>query len=54
MALKRYRIGEHFFQYEEGKQPEGAVLADVQEKAAEPRNKARRPANKRIAPKKKE
>ena len=54
MALKRYRVGDFTFQYEEGTQPEGAIPVDVEEKAAAPTNKARRVTNKRAATKKKE
>lgn len=39
--------------YEEGEQPEGYVLCDVQAKGYEPKNKARKPTTKR-APRKKE
>ena len=51
MALKRFKLGPFFYQFEEGKEPEGAVLAEVQEKAAEPQNKARRATNKARTPK---
>ena len=48
--LKRYIINGKEFQYEEGKQPEGA--AEVRPvKAAEPLNKAVRPANKKAVKK---
>ena len=55
MMLKRYKIGRYTYQFEEGIQPEGAVEVGKQEpvaleaKAAEPMNKARKPANKRKA-----
>lgn len=43
--LKRYIVNGMEFQYEEGEQPAGAV--EVQpKKAAEPQNKAVKPANK--------
>lgn len=49
--LKRYKVGRYTFQFEEGEQPAGAVevkpVVAVEEKAAaEPMNKARKPANK--------
>jgi len=45
--LKEYIINGKTFQYEEGKQPEGAVeYKPKKEKAAEPSNKAVKPANK--------
>ena len=34
------------FQYEEGTQPEGYVLADEKPKAKKPANKAKKPADK--------
>ena len=37
------------YQFEEGEQPEGYVLADVQPKGAKVPNKATRPANKRAS-----
>lgn len=37
----------HSYQYEEGQEPEGAVLVEAKKgKAAEPANKAVKPANK--------
>lgn len=51
MALKIYRIGERLYQYEEGQQPEGAVLYEKKATAA---NKAKKPVNKKVAPKTKE
>ena len=48
--LKRYIINGKEFQYEEGEQPEGAVEVR-QVKAAEPLNKAVRPANKKAVKK---
>lgn len=50
-VLKIYRYGGYTYQFEEGTQPEGAV--EVKEKAAEPLNKAVKPANKTKAVKKK-
>lgn len=37
------------YQYEEGAQPEGYVLAEVQAKGAVVPNKAKRPANKKAS-----
>lgn len=48
--LKDYLVNGRQFQYEEGKQPEGAVEI---KKAVEPSNKAAKPANKRRAVKSK-
>ena len=39
--------------YPEGEQPEGYVLADVQPKGYEPKNKAKKPTNKKATAKKK-
>lgn len=50
--LKRYIVNGMEFQYEEGEQPKGAVEV-LPEKAAEPLNKAVKPANKTKAVKKK-
>lgn len=50
--LKIYQMPNgHRYQYEEGTQPEGAILcepkkAEPEEKAAKPKNKAAKPANK--------
>ena len=48
--LKIYAINGRKYQFEEGKQPEGAVevirTVEPSEKAAEPKNKAVKPANK--------
>ena len=52
-VLKRYIINGMEFQYEEGEQPEGAVELKPKEKAAEPQNKAVRPANKKRTVKRK-
>ena len=41
------------YQYEEGEQPEGYVLADVQPKGAKAPNKSRRAANKKAPAEKK-
>ena len=43
--LKRYIINGKEYQYEEGEQPEGAIEVRPV-KAAEPQNKAVKPANK--------
>lgn len=55
MALRLYRLGEFVYQFEEGRQPAGAVPVE-QERDAEPAKKERKaPANKaRRAPSKKE
>ena len=47
--LKNYRIGNYIYQYEEGKQPAGAVEVkpETEKKAVEPENKAVKPANKK-------
>ena len=44
--LKHYIVNGKEFQYEEGEQPAGAVELQPEKKAAEPLNKAVRPANK--------
>lgn len=51
--LRIYRVGEYTYQYEEGEQPEGAVLVDDKhakehpaEKAKAPRNKSKKTENK--------
>jgi hypothetical protein len=45
--LKRYIVNGMEFQYEEGEQPAGAVeVKPEKKKAAEPQNKAVKPANK--------
>ena len=41
------------YQYEEGEQPDGYVLADVQPKAAKAHNKSRRAPNKKAPAEKK-
>ena len=41
------------YQYEEGEQPDGYVLADVQPKAAKAPNKSRRASNKKAPAEKK-
>ena len=41
------------YQYEEGQQPEGYVLADVQPKGYQPKNRARRATNKKAPAKSK-
>ncbi len=51
--LKIYRYGGYTYQFEEGTQPEGAVEVKPEKKAAEPLNKAVKPANKTKAVKKK-
>ena len=51
--LKRYIVNGLEFQYEEGTQPKGAVEVKPEKKAAEPLNKAVKPANKTKAVKKK-
>ena len=51
--LKRYIVNGLEFQYEEGTQPAGAVEIQLEKKAAEPLNKAVKPANKAKAVKKK-
>ena len=43
--LKRYIVNGMEFQYEEGEQPAGAVEVKPEKKAAEPLNKAVKPAN---------
>lgn len=40
--LKRYKVNDSWFWFEEGQQPEGAI----EEKAAKPANKQRTAANK--------
>lgn len=48
--LKNYKIGNNIYQYEEGKQPAGAVEVkpETEKKAAEPlANKAVKPVNKK-------
>ena len=40
--LKRYKLNDSWFWFEEGQQPEGAI----EEKAAKPANKEAKPANK--------
>lgn len=52
-VLKIYKYGGYTYQYEEGTQPEGAVEVKPEKKAAEPLNKAVKPANKTKAVKKK-
>ena len=42
--LKRYIVNGKEYQYEEGEQPEGAVELRPEKKAAEPLNKAVKPA----------
>lgn len=44
--LKRYIVNGLEFQYEEGTQPAGAVEVKPEKKAAEPLNKAVKPADK--------
>lgn len=44
--LKRYNWKGLEWQFEEGKQPEGAVEIKQEKKAAAPQNKAVKPANK--------
>ena len=44
--FKRYIVNGKEYQYEEGKQPAGAVEVKPEEKAAEPLNKVVKPANK--------
>ena len=52
--LKHYIVNGKEFIYEEGEQPEGAVeLQPTEKKAAEPLNKAVKPANKSRAVRKK-
>ncbi len=51
MALRIYRIGDRLYQFEEGEQPEGAVPYEKQKPTA---NKAKKPANKKVAAKTKE
>ena len=51
--LKRYIVNGMEFQYEEGEQPAGAVEVKPEEKAAEPLNKAVKPANKKRTVKRK-
>ena len=51
--LKRYNWKGLEWQFEEGKQPEGAIEIKPEKKAAEPLNKAVKPANKEKAVKKK-
>lgn len=51
--LKSYLWRGVEWQFEEGKQPEGAVELKPEKKAAEPLNKAVKPANKTKAVKKK-
>lgn len=46
MAMKIYRVGEYTRQYEEGSEPEGAVLVETKKKAVQPSDKAVKPANK--------
>ena len=50
--LKRYIVNGLEYQYEEGEQPAGAVELKPTKKAAEPLNKAVKPANKVKAVKK--
>ena len=52
-VLKRYIINGMEFQYEEGEQPAGAVEVKPEKKAAEPLNKAVKPANKKKVVKRK-
>lgn len=51
--LKRYRWKSLEWQFEEGKQPEGAVEIKPEKKAAAPQNKAVKPANKKRTVKRK-
>lgn len=44
--LKRYNWKGLEWQFEEGKQPEGAIEIKPEKKAAAPQNKAVKPANK--------
>lgn len=45
--MKIYKVGQFTRQYEEGKQPEGAVeVKEPAKKAAKPANKAKKAANK--------
>ena len=52
-VLKRYIINGMEFQFEEGEQPAGAVEVKPDKKAAEPLNKAVKPANKKKVVKRK-
>jgi len=52
-VLKRYIVNGMEFQYDEGEQPAGAVEVKPEEKAAEPLNKAVKPANKKRTVKRK-
>lgn len=49
--LKRYIVNGLEYQYEEGEQPKGAVEIQPEKKAAEPLNKAVKPANKKAVKK---
>ena len=51
--LKRYIVNGLEYQYEEGTQPKGAVEVKPEKKAAEPLNKAVKPANKKRTVKRK-
>jgi hypothetical protein len=44
--LKRYKVNDAWFWFEEGEQPEGAI----EEKAVKPENKERKPTNKARTP----
>lgn len=52
-VLKIYEYGGKTYQFEEGTQPEGAVEVKLEKKAAEPLNKAVKPANKKKTVKRK-
>lgn len=52
-VLKIYEYGGYTYQFEEGEQPAGAVELKPEKKAAEPLNKAVKPANKTKAVRKK-